>query len=347
MHADAYASQPLSRIATALVAALLLCGGSAAHAQEDDFHISVSPNPATTSDPLVVTVTAADAVPCAQVLDPVVVDGIVWVPLTLFCPLPPWEPFPVHLLLDPLPPGIWDVRLTAADLPVHPPAVIDAVSLTVTDPRFSVRLAPSPASEEDEVVAEVAGEGSCPFLWPPPEIEPGRIRLRVTEGGICDPPPPVGPFLLEQNLGRLEPGDYLVELFFGDLRVAENELLVLPAGSCVPGETTLCLNRGRFRVEATWTVPAGRSGPARALEVTDDSGLFWFSSPGNLELLVKVLDGCALTYPRFWVFAAGATNLGVTIVVTDTETGAVSDYANPPGRRFVTITDTDAFATCP
>ncbi len=341
MHTDADPSGYPSWIFVAWAVALLF-GGSAGHAQEgDDFGISVSPNPATTSDPLVVTVTVPDDVHCGQVLDPIVVEGIVWVPFTQqgTC-----DPFPVHLLLDPLPPGIWDVRLSAADLPVHPPAVIDSVSVTVTDPRYSVRLAPSPATAEDVVVAEIAGEGTCPMLVPP-EIEPGRIRLGVIEHELCGSP--VQPFVTEQILGQLEPGEYLVELFFWDSRVAESTLLVLPAGSCVPGETVLCLNRGRFRVEATWTTPAGLTGPARAVEEADDSGLFWFSDPNNIELLVKVLDACALAYPRYWVFAGGATNLGVSIVVTDSETGAVSEYLNPVGQRFEAVTDTAAFATCP
>ncbi len=287
MHAIVDPSRCPSRIVTALLVGLLLSGVSAGQAQqEDDYHIFVSPSPATTGDPLVVTVTVPHTLPCAHVLAPVVVDGIVWVPLTLQCPPVPPDTFPVHLLLDPLPPGIWDIRLSSADLPTSPPTVIDSVALTVTDPRFSMRLAPSPATEEHVVIVEIAGEAACPLLSPP-EIEQGRIRLGVWEAGIpiCDPP--VGPFRLVQTLGLLEPGEYLVELFFGalpslpvrhGLRVAESTLLVLPAGTCVPGLNTLCLSGGRFQVEAT------------------------------------------------------GTNLGVSIVVTDTETGAVSDYSNAVGR---------------
>ncbi len=348
MHTDAclFSHLPLRRILLATIVTSLLFGGSIGHAQEGEgFAISVSPNPANASDPLVVTVTGFAS--CPHVLDPVVLDGVVEVGLFLYCPiLPPAVPFTVHKLLDPLPAGIWDVRLLFLDLPVHPPPIAASVSLTVTDPRFSVRLVPSPATEEDSVVAVITGEASCPFLLPP-EIELGRIRLGVFEGGLCDPPGPVGPFQVDQSLGQLEVGEYLVELFFDDQRVAESDLMVLPAGYCVPAETNLCLNQGRFRVEATWTTPAGLTGPARAVEETDDSGLFWFSNPSNLELLVKVLDGCARDHPRYWFFAAGATNLGVSIEVIDTETGAVSNYFSPVGQRFEAITDTAAFATCP
>ncbi len=346
MHTD---SRPpgcpsLRRILLATTIASLLYGGSVG--AQESFTISVSPNPATSTDPLVVTLTGLAS--CPHVLDPVVLDGVVEVGLFLYCTgLAPAVPFTIHMLLDPLPAGIWDVRLLFLDLPGYPPPVAASTSLTVTDPRFSVRLAPSPATEEDSVVAAITGEASCPFLSPP-EIEQGRIRLGVFEGGICDPPPPIGPFQIDQDLGQLETGEYLVELFFEDQRVAESDLLVLPAGACVPGETTLCLNRGRFRVEATWTTPGGLTGPARAVEETDDSGLLWFFNPGNIELVVKVLDACDLDgFHSFWVFAAGLTDVGVSLQVTDTETGAMVDYSSAVGRRFETITDTAAFATCP
>jgi len=71
-----------------------------------------------------------------------------------------------------------------------------------------------------------------------------------------------------------------------------------------------------------------------------DSGLFWFTSPDNLELLVKVLDGCALNQ-RFWVYTGAATDAQLTLTVIDTQTGKVRVYP-----AAGTTTDTEAFA-CP
>lgn len=79
---------------------------------------------------------------------------------------------------------------------------------------------------------------------------------------------------------------------------------------------------------------------------TDDSGLFWFFSADNWELLVKVLDGC-LVNGHHWVFAAATTNVEYTLKVTDTLSGSFQVYFNPPGNAADAIIDTAAFATCP
>ena len=71
-----------------------------------------------------------------------------------------------------------------------------------------------------------------------------------------------------------------------------------------------------------------------------------FLDPTNVELTVKVLNGCGVNQ-RYWVFASGLTNQAVTISVTDTKTGTTRTYNNPQGRVFRTRLDTGAFATCP
>lgn len=120
----------------------------------------------------------------------------------------------------------------------------------------------------------------------------------------------------------------------------------LRAGTCAPGATSLCLANGRFRVAVTWKKPDGTTGDGQAVPFSSESGSFWFFSPTNLELDVKVLDACSYNN-RFWVFAAGLTNVDVTLAVTDTKTGTTRTYHNPENRTFVTITDTNAFSTCP
>jgi hypothetical protein len=117
-------------------------------------------------------------------------------------------------------------------------------------------------------------------------------------------------------------------------------------GQCVNGGATLCLNDGRFRVTATYRTNQGQSGQGQGVRLTDDSGYFWFFDPENVEVTLKVLNACTLTPSRFWVFAAGLTNVEVRLTVTDTVSGQVKTYANPLDRRFRPIFDTDAFATC-
>ncbi len=117
------------------------------------------------------------------------------------------------------------------------------------------------------------------------------------------------------------------------------------AGACVPNGTTLCLNNGRFRVQATFATPQGQTGNATAIPETSDTGMFWFFSPNNVEAIVKVVNGCSFNQ-RFWVFAGGLTNVQVTTTVTDTTTGTSRTYTNAQGVPFAPIQDTSAF-NCP
>ncbi|MCY3969488.1 MAG: hypothetical protein OXG74_06120 [Acidobacteria bacterium] len=114
------------------------------------------------------------------------------------------------------------------------------------------------------------------------------------------------------------------------------------AGACEADDRTLCLEGGRFAVRARWET-ADRSGDARGLPRTRDTGLYWFFGSNNLEMMIKVLDGCAINGHR-WVFAGGLTDVGVTMTVTDSETGEVRTWENPAGTLFEPIQDVKAFS---
>src|SRR5215471_9726724 len=114
---------------------------------------------------------------------------------------------------------------------------------------------------------------------------------------------------------------------------------------CVPFGGTLCLNKSRFAVTTHWTTAQGQSGDGVAVQLTPDTGYFWFFSQNNVEMVVKVLDGCGVT-GDFWVFAGGLTNVQVEMTVTDTQTGAVKTYVNPQGTALLPIQDTLAFPGC-
>ncbi|HEV7516506.1 MAG TPA: NHL repeat-containing protein, partial [Thermoanaerobaculia bacterium] len=118
------------------------------------------------------------------------------------------------------------------------------------------------------------------------------------------------------------------------------------APACEDDATHLCLAGGRFRVEVAWQTPDGNAGAGQAVRLTADSAYFWFFSPGNVEMIIKVLDGCGLNR-HYWVFAGGLTNVATTLTVTDTRSGAVKTYRNPQGTAFAPLQDTAAFATCP
>lgn len=129
--------------------------------------------------------------------------------------------------------------------------------------------------------------------------------------------------------------------------IASPDRASVAKGTCVDTPTTLCLDGGRFAVEASWALANGSTGPAFAAPLTDNTGTFWFFREDNVELVVKVLDACSLAAaPRYWVFAGGTTNVGVELRVLDTVTGVERRYQREAGAPFNPILDTDAFATC-
>jgi predicted esterase len=116
--------------------------------------------------------------------------------------------------------------------------------------------------------------------------------------------------------------------------------------TCLPDPQHLCLLAGRYRVAVNWLDGEGHGGAATVADIsTADSGVFWFVGADDWEILVKVLDGCALNQ-SVWVFTAATTNLAYTLTVTDTVTGAVKTYANAAGPPAPAVADTSAFASC-
>ncbi len=116
--------------------------------------------------------------------------------------------------------------------------------------------------------------------------------------------------------------------------------------SCSPSPERLCLQGNRFAAEVEWRDFQGGTGRGQALPRGADSGLFWFFAPSNLELLVKVLDGCPVN-GRYWVFAAATTDVEYRLRVTDTATGAVRVWDNPMGVASPAVTEVSAFACGP
>ena len=131
-----------------------------------------------------------------------------------------------------------------------------------------------------------------------------------------------------------------------DAFALKSNVLPLPVAAnegCSFGGSALCLEN-RFSVTARFHTDAGSS-PAHPVQMTKESGYFWFFGPQNAEVVVKIVDACGFT-SNFWFFAAGMTDVGVDLVVLDTKTGAVRRYSSPAGSAFKAIQDTNAFAGC-
>ena len=129
------------------------------------------------------------------------------------------------------------------------------------------------------------------------------------------------------------------------LSITDNDHPVTPP-PCVADATTLCLG-GRFKTSVEWRT-ATMSGVGTAVPLPDHagSGLFYFFGPDNIELLIKVINGCALDH-AWWVFLSATTNVQFTVTVFDATSGKTQVYSNPLNQMAVPVQDTKAFATCP
>lgn len=124
--------------------------------------------------------------------------------------------------------------------------------------------------------------------------------------------------------------------------------------ACVANPSTLCLLQHRFRVVARASLQAQggtQSIPGLAVKYTTESGVFAFSEPSNVEVVLKVLDGRPLNN-HYWVVitiptSAATTNVEYTLTVTDTETGSVKTYSHRPGGLVTPVFDTTAFSASP
>jgi hypothetical protein len=69
---------------------------------------------------------------------------------------------------------------------------------------------------------------------------------------------------------------------------------------------------------------------------TDQTAYFYWTDPGNSELIVKLLDFCSVS-STWSVYANGATDMNVAISITDTVTHATWLGQNPLGQGFKLI----------
>ena len=167
-----------------------------------------------------------------------------------------------------------------------------------------------------------------------------QYTLRITDtatGKVRTYQNPAGKMASAADTGAFAAGNATAAMVAGE--VSEPlELQTAEAATCVPGPTDLCLS-GRFRVSLSWKTQ-GSQGMGQAIPLTSDTGYFWFFQPGNVEVVLKVLDGRGLN-GHFWVFYGALTNVEYEITVVDTQTGATRTYRNPPG-RMASVGDTEA-----
>ncbi|MEA2603677.1 MAG: hypothetical protein QOF89_4669 [Acidobacteriota bacterium] len=115
--------------------------------------------------------------------------------------------------------------------------------------------------------------------------------------------------------------------------------------ACDESGSALCLGNGRFEA----TVQAGREAKRVMLPEAGNSGnagLFSLAADQDLQLLLKVHDGCAAN-SHYWLDFAAVTEAELLVKVRDTQTGRTWVYFHPAGSVPSPVRDVEAFATCP
>ena len=177
-----------------------------------------------------------------------------------------------------------------------------------------------------------------------------RVVPRVMwENGVTDPQDPT--WVLTDISWSTDPDDWeqarceLARIIDPGLGATCTE-----GGTTPPPDTTcpngaFCLGGDRFRVDVAWRNIQGGTGEGQPVGLSRDTGAFWFFAADNLELVIKVLDGCSVN-GSYWIFISGLTDVAVDITVIDVVSGRVNRYRNPLGTPFELVRDTGAFETC-
>ncbi len=172
--------------------------------------------------------------------------------------------------------------------------------------------------------------------FPAAELALGQDTLRVNLYGAGTSTPDGW----NLPIGKLPEGKFRVELL-GSLGRNEVQITVVSTESGPP------LLAGQFAVSVAWENALGERGEGNLVQPpSQDSALFYFFSPDNWELMVKVLDGCAIN-GHFWVFGAASTDVGYTIEVNRSGSPQSLRIENPVGTTAPAITNVEAFPCDP
>ncbi len=136
---------------------------------------------------------------------------------------------------------------------------------------------------------------------------------------------------------------------YGLRNLSPNALALLVAFAVAPATAQLCEPTdtvlqfdGGYEVSMCYVTPDGPVGHAKAgIWASGQSGLLWFFSSDNAEVLVKVLDGCKHN-GHFWVFVAPVTTLEFNLRVTGPD-GRQWSHTNSQGQTATVKSDLSAF----
>ena len=238
-------------------------------------------------------------------------------------------------------------NVAAIELSLAPPTHVDAVMASpdgarvtwrdnsIAETGFEVRIRPAAANG---AAPEADGEDAADGSWTVAASVPADATAAM--------------------IGGLEPGQRYL------LQVAALNAAAAPAPSrtgaftprappadgtltdCEPrtGVTTLS---GDYEIRMCFEMPSGAQADAADYHLESTaSGLLWFFERDNVEVLVKVLDGCAIN-DHGWVFVAPVTTLAFNLEIVERGTGRRFTHRNPRSRTAAAVSDTAAFPCDP
>lgn len=360
---DLGARRPLGRV-IALVCLTLSALVPVAAQNVDE--LLFTPAQPTSLDPIHVIVSGEWPTECAPELFDLVVQGsVVRVEIAEDVVLPCEDvatQYMIEAKLPPLAAGEYDLdliywgpfaptELGSKQLVVREGSETGLGALSVHPPQPS-------ATDRIQIVASGDWMDGCVPEWSATSVDGNEVVIStLTPGDSCVQQ--ITPYAVAATLGPLPAGTYDLTVLVADvLGLPAEEIPILGSRSftVLDSVATSAVLDDRFEVKVDFKDKEGVPGKARVMsgalpsasEVVSSSGesvLFWFFSPDNTEVVLKVLDGCGVN-DRFWVFASAATDLEFTITVTDLVTSEERTYESPGGQAATAINDTDAFATC-
>lgn len=345
------------RVVTLLIAlALTLVTTPQAGAFIADLSVEVEPAQPTLLDPFVVTV---DLLATSASLGEVQVNGstlsiqiIDHAGCVILCP--PF-PFTFEVPFEPMPAGSYTIEILNQGMEVVGTFPLDIVGPEEHLLNTAVKVYPSDLTTNDRAQMLIAmSVPDCGYLGPElVSVErvgnSFEVQLQsVIEGDACPLVVNQTQEVLVYDLGQLNAGAYEIAVYlteFSEVPPPGPSLVAYREFEVVDGFDYVLLQE-RFRVSAEWRDFEGNTGIARPVPgASEESTLFTFFGPDNWELMVKVLDGCAIN-DRFWVLGAAATNVEYSLTITDTQSGETWSYNNSLGELSQAFADTDAFASC-
>lgn len=196
-----------------------------------------------------------------------------------------------------------------------------------------ILVSPSHPTTRDRVELTVVGTQmpKCPFGIQPPELDRGGPVFYIDVDAKLPPGLPdcgsPAPFRRTFVLDPLPAGTYYAQVRISGLPYGQSYEVFQVVE---PSEVLHLAENGRFQVNVSWRNPKdGTAGAGFAQRLADDSGAFWFFSPENVEVTIKILDGRPVN-GHWWVFIASMTDLEMDVTVLENRNDCLSLPTFPP-----------------